>query len=400
MVECLLRHYLKKVQHLDRNDMNVIVGERFDGDSYDLLNRSGEPLYSVRCGEVESDIDRVDPDWLIVPTRTEFSRSDNLVPLRLESIKIGWCVPLNSMLHRADAIMDVDDETGARNALDAAIVGMIMDPECIQFSRFMGDRSAKNYNIEDFYDMSTAVIVLEKKELPSEMMANSVLKEESLAGLKSMLVTKAYVPYIHSEVGHTIAEQPKQDSGIELRNFSSSLHASVKAVEWLLIHAANDPTPVGTFFGLYQVLEVLMSYVFQTGVKAIWELTHGTTVNAYNLERELRRITNRENRLRYIFERFCGCTTSSALVIEEANEFLFALDADRKKATACHDAIYRVRNKVVHAQAHWRLSFNANECLQRVNVALYLLMGEVLSGFSLANGEASLKDFLKSRLKV
>ncbi|MGY5873016.1 MAG: hypothetical protein RTV72_12275 [Candidatus Thorarchaeota archaeon] len=395
MVDCILRDYLRKKQDFGEDEFKRIIGNRFFNQEYQLLRSKDDPIYTVECGGLFDSSLKFNTEWHYILAEIEYSGITNVSPIVIGTNQIGWIVPITTVMDRTEAIKQSSDEDEMNNAIDRSLLGLIFSQDCFKHSDFSGDAKG-TWSLLDFYDPNIGVALIEENKLPTQMLSGSKLKPSSISGLNSMLITKGFVPY--DRVLVTIPfSQPTQTGSIRVSEISLDLENSSNTISWLLAHAAKDSTPVGCFFGLYQIIEMLSRMVFEVAVMLIHKTSSTLNLNYHTLNRTLGWITDKERHVRWVLERFCDSLDDDDFQ-DSAKVFIYEIDPNRKTKDESYQLLYAIRNKIAHSQSHWRFNPLALEYLQRVNTELMNLLQEILNSFSISRGESSLEITIAEKL--
>lgn len=395
MIDCILRDYLRKEQDFGEDELKRIIGHRFFNQEYQLLRDIDNPIYTLECGGLFDPSQKFNFEWQYILVETDHSGITNVSPIVTETNQIGWMVPITTVTDRSEAIKLSSDEDEMNYVIDRSLLGLIFSQDCFKHSEFSGDAKGE-WSLLNFYNHNIGVALFDKKNLPTQMLVGSEMKPSSLAGLNSMLVTKGLIPYDQVSTTKPFS-QPPQTGSIRVSETSVDLENYSRTISWLLAHAAKDPTPVGCFFGLYQIIEMLSEMVFEVAVKVIHKTSSKLTLNYYSLNRTLGWISDKERHVRWILERFCNSLDDEDFQ-DSAKVFIYEIDPNRQEKDNSYQLLYAIRNKIAHSQSRWRHNPLAREYLQKVNTELMNLLQEILKSFSISLGESSLGKTIAKKL--
>jgi len=347
-----------------------------------------EQFIRLQCGRI--DRGRYTPDQfsvLLVKTKNFREAQSYLLNVK-GNIRIGWIFPINALVSRTE----IPEDKWAKIYANFALNALIYNSEIIQYAKI--PEFAQNYNILDFYDEESAVVIIGREALDNYNI--------NLQGVQVALLKEGYATY-HSTNGNNLFWKGNTAhlEKITINLISKDLHQYLEKFEFLIRQAIWDENYCASFFSIYQIIEAMLLIIFEAAVDVCKDQDF-LIKNPWKLKDELNSITKESWRLDRLFNDFINPGIDSYL-IEEAKsvflDFLTKYDQDKPNKNDYVKNLYRIRNLVVHRQ--YLLTEEAVKDLLDVNQVFLNLCFEILSKFSLEYGKNKLtKKYKKEILQI
>jgi len=305
-----------------------------DSDSIALLHSSG---LTQRITCAYGDFDEPLENFIVLPTFQKYSHESEIVHLRFQNERMGYVIPDTSLVG-GEVLTGKFDRLFASAAIKAVLFGSVAK-DMLRPVLFNNDRLA-DLAFNDLFDRALSFAVLPRQSLATHSI--------SLDDVKYMLSSEGFLTDWPSQ-GKLLFSTPYERT-LPMKLPSSALRNESGILNSLLCIAVTQTTPRATFILLYQVLELLISRIFQCEMQDqiaafrncdLWELKE--KIN--ELSREVYRLNQLENKYLRNFPRralFIDCR-------DACERFLQDLHITPKRDNWA-TLLYTTRNVIVHRQ--------------------------------------------------
>ena len=189
---------------------------------------------------------------------------------------------------------------------------------------------------------------------------------------------------------------PRRDERANIRDLPLVENEDLQRLQYLINEAINSLDPCSCFLLLYQIIEYLLSHVFEIAVKVFCH-DENLSKNPWDLRVKINEATNELWRLDRIINDFLSQSVEpeiSAALLEECSRFLTEnrLTLTRDIPNSVAKGIYAVRNVLIHRQIEMMAS--VREQVFNINVLFLAFVLELLIKFDKIGGEAKLQERL------
>lgn len=266
---------------------------------------------------------------VILYNRREDCSENSIYQVLIKKQRIGWIFPVQALLSQ--------DHDFTRNIhfLKYAYVATCLLLEQIEDKNreiFPGD-----FYLEDFYDSSDNVLVLDNENC-------SKIQDFDLDNYVVSLYKNGYS---FTGQGNLYSEIDLPDKTIRLTAQSEELRSIPYIVELFKKQIPAEREEFAMFYTYYQVIEILISVVFEIKFKEILAVLNEDADHLFDKREELNDIVSEKNRMKWLFSNYVNIRTDTKNALGHACMEL--LDSCGKKSSQkVAEDLYQVRCLLVH----------------------------------------------------
>ena len=286
---------------------------------------------------------------------------NNIFQVCIDSQRIGWIFPINALLSSEH---DYANNIYFLKYAYVAIYLLLRDINSIDEKKLPQD-----FNFADHYDKENTIFVIDTENT----------KQVEDFNIEDYIVSLFKYGYTRNENGNFSPSPIKGIERLKIRPLSKELSGNPN-INSLFINQfslAKD-NEIIKFHICYQIIELLISKVFEHKLKTIIKNLSSDSENLFDLREDLSTIAAEKERIKYLFETYTTCETSDKIQIEIAcKQFL---ELNQKKCLGNHYYnLYSVRCMLVHKL--YLLNDGSYEILRKINEHLLNITIDMLFSF-------------------
>lgn len=306
---------------------------------------------------------------IILYNKREDCTENSIYQVLVKKQRIGWIFPVQALLSQ-------DHDYAENNFfLKYAYVAICLLLEQIEDKNrgaFHGD-----FYLEDFYESSDNVLVLD----------NDNCSKIQGFDLDDYVVSLYKNGYSFTGQGNLYSEIDPPDKAIKLTAQSRELNNIPYIVELFKKQIPAEREEFAMFYTYYQIIEILISAVFEVRFKKILSHLKEDTDNLFDKRDELNEIVSEKNRIRWLFFNYAKIGTDTK---NELNTVCVELlnSCGKKISKNVAENLYQVRCLLVHKL--YTLTDAKKEILQKLNYLFLDALIDIILSFdtSRANMES------------
>lgn len=296
---------------------------------------------------------------VILYNKREDCTENSIYQVLVKNQRIGWIFPVQALLSQ--------DHDYAKNSffLKYAYVAICLLLEQIE-DKNRGAFDGAFY-LEDFYESSDNVLVLDNDNCSKIQDFN----------LDDYVVSLYKNGYSFTGQGNLYSEIDLPDKAIKLSAQSKELSGIPYIVELFKKQIPAEREAFAMFYTYYQVIEILISVVFEIKFKEILVVLNENADNLFDKRDELNDIASEKNRIKWLFSNYVNIRTDTKNALSHACVELLNSCGKRSSQKVAED-LYQVRCLLVHKL--YILNDAGRVILQRLNhLFLDVLMDIILT---------------------
>ena len=278
---------------------------------------------------------------------------NNIFQVCIDSKRIGWIFPINSLLSSEH---DYANNKYFLKYAYIAIYLLIRDINSIDKINL-----PHNFTLTDYYNKENTIFVIDQENT----------KQVKDFKLENYIVSLFKYGYTYNENSNFNPSPIKGTKRLNIRPLSKELsdNPNINALFINQFTLAKD-NEIIKFHICYQIIELLISKVFEHKLQLIIEKLSNDPENLFDLREKLSNITSEKERIKCLFEDYTSCDTSDKTQIGILCKRFLELNQKKSSKNYYYD-LYSVRCMLVHKlyllkNEYYRLLGEINSCLLNI----------------------------------
>ena len=291
----------------------------------------------------------------------EDNYENNIFQVYADSKRIGWIFPINSLLSSEH---DYADNIYFLKYAYIAIYLLIHDIYSMDQEFF-----PQNFTLTDYYNKENTIFVIDEE---------NTKKIEDFK-IENYIVSLFKYGYTCNENMNFYPSPIKGTKRLNIRPLSKELCDNPNINELFInqFSLAKD-NEIIKFHICYQIIELLISKVFEHKLQSIIETLSKNPENLFDLREDLLNITSEKNRIKCLFEDYTSCTTRDKTQIGIICKQFLELN-QKKFSDVSYYNLYSVRCMLVHKL--YLLNNDSYSLLGKINTYLLNITIDMLFSF-------------------
>ena len=359
-VNCKLEHDMR----LKYKDSEYIFSEltyKKDRNRFALFDKNDLSSEIYYCPVLQLDDEYEIKNFSYKLFYNEDNCENNIFQVCVDSKRIGWIFPINSLL---SSDHDYADNKYFLKYAYIATYLLIRDIDSIDQEFFQ-----QNIALTDYYNKENTIFVIDEENT----------KQIEGFKIENYIVSLFKYGYTYNENVNFNPSPVKGTKRLNLRSLSKELYDNYRINELFInqFSLAKD-NEVIKFHICYQIIELLISKIFEHKLQSIIETLSKNPENLFDLREDLLNISSEKNRIKYLFEDYTSCATSDKTKIGIICKRFLELNQKKYSEVYYYD-LYSVRCMLVHKL--YLLNNDSYSLLCEINTYLLNITIDMLFSF-------------------
>lgn len=261
--------------------------------------------------------------------RSDYTEN-SIYQVYVDKQRIGWIFPIQALLSDDHDYFDNPHFLKYAYVVSCKLLDSIVQQEEREV--------ASELYLEDFYDETVSILALD----------NTNTAKIKKFNIEDYTVSLYQNGYAYSGMGNLDSEIPKHDKRLNLQPISNELRKIKYIHDFFKSEVPKDHEAFAKFHTYYQIIEILISAVFEDKFKKFVQDLNEDTTALFDKRDELGRMVLEKQRVKWLFSNYVNVSQEDQSILDEKCKKVLQRNG-KKTMDNMPENLYAVRCLLVHS---------------------------------------------------